>query len=213
MKKLIAFILSISMAPLWADTTPTADPEPIEIDSAVLKFIDGTPLIKINLMVFFVRLLHKLQYEGKIQYNNKTFELMHNGVCCPLKKLVELEKQQSNVSLKASLDQALEIFNEVSSPYLSEVEEAKEYMIVLIKQWSVQRNCPDSLLLNWSQVSGNEHEAFKAQVTTLAQLDRFVDDLRIFLKDLMKTCKISWKKYIKALEEKMKQQQQCSSEK
>lgn len=198
MKKIYILTALFACVPLAAETNQVA---PIDINSPALHFVDGTPFIKINLMIYFARLLHKMQEDGRLVHENHELVIQWQNKTCGLKVLAQLEKESPEINLTKVLDHALTIFDEISAPYLEEIRSAKQYMVLLIKQWSVQRQRSHSLLLNWASIEGhNEHAEFRKVVTTITQLDEFCDDLILFLRDLMHTCKLSRQQFMAAIE-------------
>lgn len=195
MKKLAALLLFAAL-PMTAEISLNI--KPIKIHSDVLSLVDGTPLIDIGNMLWFTREIYHLETKGvttfETQAEKKSFTIEHNGVCYSLEQLVELEKN-NDPRVPAMLDQAMDAFEAISTPYLEQAKSAKPLMVKLIKDWSELRNKRESHLLGWSHTEGNEKEQFKKHVTTASKMLEFCEDLRIFMFDLMHTCEKSFNQF------------------
>lgn len=101
--------------------------------------------------------------------------------------------------LQKSLAIARQHFDKLSADYVSQIQIAKEYMVKLIDQWSMLRNEPDTLLLNWGKLDCTERESMHASLTSFKILNTFFGHLLLFLADLMHNCPKSLKKYQESL--------------
>ena len=176
------------------------------INSEVLKFIDGTPLVKIPQLVHFAVQINVFQ-SGPKSPAQKTMgikKIMHHGKEYTLEELLALEEQYPDDDYSEALSNAIIIFEAIAMPYLENARGSEEYMVKLILAWSKQRNKPSTYLLVWSQVTKNEHEIFVKNMTSLTKLNEFCNDLKLFLTDFMNTCKKSWKQYKQQREEQQK---------
>lgn len=180
MKKLVlssALLLSI-----------VAQAEPvhhIEIDSTVLHIIDGTPRINIPKIARFrklVRNMHSLKAE---------FEL--NGQLYSIKDFTAHEQAgtMTEEQLKQAFDLVIEAFGKIALPYMKEAEGTEDIIKELVRQWSMQRNRPHSLLLAWSELTADAQALFYKNIKSFKDLTSFLEDLETFLGDFMKSCKKS----------------------
>ncbi|MFA6066756.1 MAG: hypothetical protein WC707_06265 [Candidatus Babeliaceae bacterium] len=170
---------------------------PIVIDSEVLRFIDGTPLVNIAHLVHFALQIHVFQHGPKsaAQASMGIKKIMYKNKAYSLEELVLIQKENPKNDYAAALSQALVIFEDIAMPYLANSRGSEEYMIKLIAAWSKQRNKPHTYLIAWSQVTKNEHESLVKHMVDFSHLNEFCDDLKMFLTDFMNTCKKSWKQY------------------
>lgn len=205
MKNLILASCFIA-APLCANSSEICEPKkiaPIKLKDPVLVFVDGTNLIDIASMVHFARQIHALQTSGRINIvdqetgNRSERCLTMKGCPCSVVHVAQVNQQKPNdPAVQQAHKEALDIFVEISRPYLEEVKNAKEYMVRLIKVWSEMRNRPDSHMLEWSSCcDGNEEEDFYRMMNNPEKFCMFLEDLRCFLVDMMNTCEKSWKRY------------------
>lgn len=123
-------------------------------------------------------------------------------------ELIFLRQRQS--TLKECLELVKEDFQAAVCPFLSNARNTKEPMIILITESCEKRNRPDSLLLDWAQMEGEEEtESFNKQVTSFAILYLFCDDLANFLGDLTRSCPKAFRQFMemkKKWEEEQKKQ-------
>jgi hypothetical protein len=193
-------------AQLYADNQTICEPKkivPIKLKDPVLGFVDGTNLIDMASMVHFARLIHALQVSGRLTIidpvTGDRYErsITLKGCPCSAVHVAQVNQQKPNdPSVQEAHKEALDIFVEISRPYLAEVKNAKEYMVRLIKVWSEMRNRPDSHMLEWgSCCDGNEEEDFYQMMSNPEKFCTFLEDLRCFLVDMMNTCEKSWKRY------------------
>lgn len=159
-------------------------------------------------------------YRGAYNYKNNFYGSRD------LAKIEEqLEEQKNNLSqeiyvqekqiLNTILSIVLNDFKSISYEFEDILKEAKTIVSGFIKESCMQRNRPDSLLIQWSQTAeGTEFEAFKKEITNFKKFDQFCIDLFNFFSDLIESCPkakqvfenriIKWKKVREVLE-KIKQ--------
>jgi len=176
----------------------------IVINSEVLHLIDGTPFIDMVQLVHFALQIHILQNGPKNESQaHLTPKITWRGKQHCIKELAALEQQHPHENFEGILAEALEIFEKIAQPQLDHARGAEAYMMSLITQWSIQRNKPTTYLLNWG-TPGSEHESLIKHMTSFSRLDEFCSDLKLFLTDMMHTCKKSWGQYMHLREEQKK---------
>lgn len=201
--------LAISLSTLLCASD---DVRRIIIESRVFMLMDGFELGYSN--------VHKAHvFIGKIQellQGKKDHTGTHIGLIpfkehkLSVKELAAIEKMHGNnpentEHLHKALTKAIDIFESMSDEHLRETQGVnrdaiKEMTTELIEKWSVQRNLPHTILLAWSSVEdGQEKEHFRRVVISFAQLDNFLEDLKMFLKDFMHSCPKSFERYKTAL--------------
>lgn len=110
-----------------------------------------------------------------------------------IRTLAQIEKtctknSQRILQLNQLLATMKQDFNNIVSPFLELARGAKGPMTLVISDWCDKRNCPKSLLLNWSSSDDDEMVAFDKSVTSFVLFDDFCTDLVTFLGDLINSC-------------------------
>jgi len=102
-------------------------------------------------------------------------------------ELASLHQDQKN--LFECLMGAKKDFENAVASFIGNARNAKEPMTVLIRESCDNHGCPDSLLLDWAQMEGeDEEESFQQKVIDFATFYRFCGDLAHFLEDLVRSC-------------------------
>lgn len=188
--------LIIALAACFSAITAEEHLKPIHIDSGVLGLVDGTALIDVRGLLHFINRMNIIAYGEKDHDTGVRHGIfMLNGQQYSLKQLLELnlsEEELDNV-----LDQVITRFEEISQPYTKQIESSKWVMLDLIKAWSRQRSRANSPLLAWSNIDSSDKNATRRSFKTLEEFDLFHDDLRLFMTDLVCSCKISLSAYHK----------------
>jgi hypothetical protein len=176
--------------------TRATAPQPTEIDSPLLKAMDG--IINIKPLMKLVAFLQDVNYgtgpakQGIIDYKGEKYTL---------KKLVEIERtltspsKQEASTLKKALDNAIahvqrgvqEFKNYASEP------DMKTKMEAIVKRWSEQKNRKHTVLPHWLKME--ETDFITRHITSCKALSTFMEDLMMLMIDVKHTCKKSWKKY------------------
>lgn len=213
MKKVLVGLLFLTVLSQQAKQLP-----PVNLGIDLLSFVDGTDYICIKEIFNFannnINLIHGTTLEVALKleklYNldlpepiaSYTHDNNHVGLIWfkdgyySIKQLKEYEVTHPNdPDLAQAVTHCCSHFEKFSEDYVAEIETAKAIMIKIIKSWSELRNRPDSLLLRWSQVSGSERDSLYKTMTSFAIFDIFLDDLLLFLKDLVQNCPKSHKQY------------------
>ena len=107
-----------------------------------------------------------------------------------IKQLAEVEKTDpNNPNLIKILSAAKHDFIETTKPFMDGMEAAKRLILDLIGEFCERRNRHDSIILSWANAKhGNEAEIFSQAVKSFAEFDIFLEDLTLFLKDLINSC-------------------------
>lgn len=150
------------------------------IVSPVLKFIDGTNRLNLIKIIQFRKWLRELHWiNPQIEFDGK----LHT-----IKQLTDLESNLSPEEFKYAFAKAIEKFAEVAVPYMQDAAGSEDYIKELVKQWSVQRNRPQSSLLEWSELTSHAQAVFYKNIKTFRDLNQFLEDLEIFLGDFIQSC-------------------------
>jgi hypothetical protein len=142
----------------------------------------------------------------------------HHDIRYNLKNLVELEDnlieyKKSNAmsqesleeglkELQLVLEQVIQTFELVSEPYLNQIRGVRIIMVKLIEDWCYEVGKRQSYLLAWNKHATNEKEHLRKDIKTLKDFNLFLDDLILFLKDLIYSCPKSYEKYQQQLHKK-----------
>lgn len=176
--KILSLSLLLSNAPL----RPAL--EPIVFESAILKLFDGTALFNAN----SVDKIHK--YTEQVQ----RFMFTPYSVGTTTHTLIELARLETAQKLSpeetdVTLATMLKDFAAFSDHFVDKISATKGVLYDLIKEFSIKRNRPDTVLLAWVDCShGEERILFKREITSYNKLGNFAIDLIHFLKDLLHSC-------------------------
>lgn len=215
MKKL-ALGLLLLVAPL------TVEAKRVDLDSRLLKLVDGTEYIGIGEIFNFagniIGLLHGTHLKTALQLgkaydlafpepledyvdeNGKVGMIWFKDRYATMKELAEYEKEFPNdPELADAIERACHHFEKFSEDYVEEIETAKDIMIQIIANWAKLRERSDSMMLDWSKVEGQERDSLYKTMTTFKVFDTFLEDLLLFLKDLVQNCPKSHKNYRESL--------------
>lgn len=132
----------------------------------------------------------KKQLENKLkQCNNQTEKN-------DLESLITIVKEQQS-KLAQHLTIVKKDFEDAVSPFLANARNTKEPMIMLISESCEKRNQPDSLLLDWAKLEGEEEcNSLNKQVTSFNIFYQFCTDLNDFLSDLVRSCPKAFKQFM-----------------
>ncbi len=217
--RLIAISLSLALYPQSAKPT-----KPVALDSAVLRLVDGTSMICIeqvfsyaqNLIILSsgaknlqtaLRLAKLYDFPLPYEFSENTsgptrFGLLpYQGTYKTMQELTLIEKELGGMDsdLTDSFEYLKQDFELLSIEYLAELQKNKAFMTPLIKNWSIVRNRPNSILLQWSSIANNEKEALSSMLTNFSISATLVEDLLLFLSDLVQNCPKSHKAYREGL--------------
>lgn len=133
-------------------------------------------------------------YHGKYAYKGNNY-----GAHDLAKIEQELEAQKETLSpevyaqekaiLNAILVKIIHDFKNISHEFEVIIRDAKAIVSKFVKESCLQRNRPDSLLIQWSHTDeGKEFDVFKKEADTLIKFDQFCIDLLNFFNDLIRSC-------------------------
>lgn len=120
-------------------------------------------------------------FEGMYTLGGKKYCLWHLE---DLEALGELPQAQQAEFIEAVKRE----FMTFIKPFMSRLNIAKNFVIVLMKESCERRACPNSFMLSWSKVNDNELTLFQAQMKSFKQLNLFLEELYCFLGDLAYSC-------------------------
>ena len=105
-------------------------------------------------------------------------------------QLANLEQQNANdPRFVIILKKAKHDFIESNKHFIKNIEPVKKLIISLMQEFCERRNKQDSIILNWAQArSGAEAEVFNRSIQSFTSFDLFLNDLVLFLKDLVNSC-------------------------
>lgn len=215
MKKLMLGMLLLA-APV------TTQAKRVDLDSTLLKLVDGTEYIGIGEIFNFagniINLLHGAHLKTALQLqkayglhfpepieeyvgeNGKVGMIWFRDHYATMKELAEYEQEHpEDPELIDAIERACGHFEKFSEDYVEEIETAKDIMIKIIANWAKLRERPDSMMLDWSEVEGQERDSLYKTMTTFEVFDTFLEDLLLFLKDLVQNCPKSHKYYRESL--------------
>lgn len=210
--------LFLALLSLGLTTQIRTDYEPIYLNSTILSLVDGK-FINAQEIFRYAKNLLMLRTGGKsvkmaedlakaynfnlphplAEYNKRPGRIgliFYKNEYLTIEELAKLEVAGDDpVELKKALELALTYFDRLSEDYVTQIQVAKDYMVKLIDQWSVLRNTPETLMLNWSKLNCSERESMHTSLTSFKVLNTFLGELLLFLADLMHNCPKSLKKY------------------
>ncbi len=199
--------------------------QPIALDSAILRLVDGTQAICIEQIFAFAqnliillngaksleiaqKLAQVYQFPLPLILDETTSGPERFGLIAfkdhyeTIQDLITIEHNAGGMEapeLKNAFEYLKINFEKISIEYLEELQNSKQLMMPLIKNWSILRNRQDSILLEWSQIHKNEKEALSARLTNFTISGRLIEDLLLFLSDLVQNCPKSHRSYREAL--------------
>ena len=176
-----------------ATTSIQAVTELLTFHNQVIHDLDGKMFMidgyAIHDMLVVIRKATNLQFGQKIgtklignyAYNNQKYSIHQLG---------ELEQSMANPDvLTPQLTQAKHDFIELTQAFVKDIRTAKKLILSLMTEFCERRNRPNSLILSWAKTNGgNEQHVFDQVITSFKVYDIFLDDLTLFLKDLINSC-------------------------
>ncbi len=186
----------------------------IRIESDLITVVDKLGKIDIAQLIHFARQINQYQTTGEVTIetngDKKVVILLINSTRVSPQELAQLETTDtySLEQLKEALEQAIQVFCQLSQQQLESARGAEEYMTKIIQKWCTQRTRNDSHLLEWSKAVGNEEASIRENITDFAKFNTFCDDLKAFLQDLMYSCPKCRDQYTKIKEEWKKRAQE-----
>jgi hypothetical protein len=121
------------------------------------------------------------EFIGHYTYKNQKYSIH---------QLSQLEEVTTNPDeLTPLLVQAKHDFIEATQAFAKNIKTAKKLVLSLMTEFCERRNRPNSLILSWAKTNGgNEEHVFNQVITSFKVYDVFLDDLTLFLKDLINSC-------------------------
>ncbi|HBY05442.1 MAG: hypothetical protein UV38_C0003G0078 [candidate division TM6 bacterium GW2011_GWE2_42_60] len=221
MKKTYLFCASLSFLLTLNSQAKLA---PIAMDSTILHFVDTASFIDIKQIFGYANNLIgertgyktvELAEQATAAYGidlplplagnqanlSRIGIILYQNRYTTIHELAELERSQQGdpEELKLALKRAVTAFEKFSADYIEEIQVGKAYMVKLIDQWSILRDRPDTPLCEWSKLNHNETTSMHQTMTSFHIFDRLLDDLLIFLADLVQNCPKSHKAYRESL--------------
>ena len=177
--------------------------EKIDLDSHILRFVDGTSFIHIgNIMVTGKNILQLLNKKPMLYFKV-------DGSYKTVEDLAQLERnlyenraldETYKESLEKARQQALSIFNNMTQQYADEIRAGKEYMVQLIDVWAERRDRLDTHLRKWASLNEEDEEkALNTGLPNFQEIEIFLQDLITFLADLVQNCPKSYQQYLNSI--------------
>jgi hypothetical protein len=211
MKRIILGLTLLISVPCYTN-------KPIYLESGLLSLVDGTEFIGIaeifNFAGNLLGLLHglhiKTAYDLQKTFNLKFPEPLENyanekgrvgliwyqdGYTTIKAMLKEEQEHPNSPDVASALNHGCHHFEKLSEDYEAEIKAAKDIMLKIISNWAELRERPDSLMLAWANIDEGDHGSLYRTMTSFAIFDKFLDDLLLFLKDLIQNCPKSHKAY------------------
>ncbi len=177
----------------------------VAIDHKLIKAIDGSNRVNIVKMlkieVGVQDLLKGQKGNGMVPFEGKNYTInelaVHEQNLRNRKTFIDHKP-----AIKIAVDQAITQFEEITAAYMKEAQGWKRETLMIIKQWLIQTDRKDSLLLGWgNQEEGTEYEETRKMIPDFAHLKSFLEDIWAFMRDLRFSCKKSYKMYLNSLRE------------
>lgn len=162
------------------------------INSPELQFVDGTTRINILKIINFRKNLRELHFlTQSIEFNGKKYSI---------KQLTDMERDGNLTGndFVQTFASAIKRFADLAVPYMQDAEGSENLIKKLVKQWSIQRNRPYTLLLEWSELTHHAQVVFYKNIKSFTDLTHFLEDLETFLGDLIQSCPKSLEQIKKA---------------
>jgi hypothetical protein len=181
----------------------------IRLESPVIKLSDGTFINadKIEFIRKFRRTLLSFILGDQLPNNQRKGRYLFYGkwhsiesLACIEQELMSALQVERNNEKKVAIEEQLCALKELlthakadfivqSSEFIESGRGSKNITIVLIQEDCLQRNRPDSLLLDWARTKeGQESTMFEQQITSFGNYYHFLTDLVNFLLDLVHSC-------------------------
>jgi hypothetical protein len=161
--------------------------QPITLECQILKSIDGSP---------FVNLIEIMKFKTKIK-NILTQKIAK----LTFKEVISLESQLSNIERAQVLTMFIKQFVNTAKPYLEDIKIARSVISPAIQAWSMQRDRRNSLLFIFDsdEFQGSRaYEILVSSIRSLTDMDRFLEDLHLFLLDFTNSLPKSLQRYHEA---------------
>lgn len=155
--------------------------------------------------------------QGK-RYTLRSLRTIEMEYDTALSKLHQQEKDMSKSDHKNALDAYKEQRNALTAcfedvrnhfiakilPFNEHASGVKEIMLSLVQEFCAKRNKEDSSLLLWTLCEeGHEEEMFRKDITSFKILDTFVNDITMFIKDIVYSCPKARADFLKLVKQKM----------
>ena len=173
--------------------TSQAHIELLTFQNKTIHDLDGIPYMidgfAIHDMLVVIRKANLIHYGKKIN-NQLVGDYPYNNQKYSIHELSLLEKQGINsANLEPILTQAKYDFVSITQAFIKDIKAAKKLILSLMNEFCERRNRPNSLILSWAKTNGgNEAQIFNQVITDFQTYDIFLDDLTLFLKDLINSC-------------------------
>jgi hypothetical protein len=199
------------------------DINPQPFYSPVIKLIDGTPNVEIPKMLKLVLQLHFLQHgEPRPDKRELSKQISFEGERLSVAELMEIETMyltgratetnqdpaavELSPELKKALIDAKTIVERIYEPNLKQAAKFKRLLVSIIEDWKYTRRehgylQHHSLLEDWGeQAPGTERAFFRNTITSFTTLSQFIDELKMFIIDMLTSCPRSAQAYNDALQ-------------
>lgn len=193
-KRIILLFTAIVTSQLVAQEPTTLNhPQLMTLTNPFIHLLDGVTFmldgVAIHQMLITLRKVMHMQAGqkdgtkmiGHYSFNNEKYSI---------KQLAEIEKlYPGNPQLLATLEFAKHDFIKTTEPFIKGIEPAKKLLLSLIDEFCQLRHRPDSVILAWTHAqSGCEAKVFNHEIQDFAKFNVFLNDLTLFLKDLIHSC-------------------------
>lgn len=171
---------------VYTTAKTTLTEKPITLECQMLKSLDGSP---------FFNLIEIMKFKTKIK-NILTQKIAK----LTFKEVISLESQLSATERAQVLAMFIKQFVNTAKPYLADIQLARPVISPAIQEWSITRNRRDSLLsmFDSNDFNNNAHDALVNRIHSLADMDRFLEDLHLFLLDFTNSLPKSSQQYYEA---------------
>lgn len=148
--------------------------------------IDGVAIHDMLIVIKKSKRIHQGRKVGTKMVGNYKFKDQKLSI----KQLVSLEKNNpSNKEIAVLLKKSKHDFIEITKDFVDGIDTAKKLIIELMNEFCDKRNKPKSRIMSWANAThGNEEEIFDTTIKTFEDFDIFMEDLILFLKDLINSC-------------------------
>ncbi len=151
-------------------------------------------------MLWVIDTINSIQ-RGTQQHN--TSRSIHTydfaGGHCTLEQLASKEKnadsQCKHLDLRATIERVKNDFGETVSHFMQQLI-VKTIICDAIEEWCTKSDREESLLKTWAATNKEEFDAVYHEIESAETLNLFLNDLKDFLTDVIKSCPHAWQDFL-----------------
>lgn len=171
-------------------------PKAMKIESNILALADGNPR--------YIDMAQLMSFQHKVQDILSKKMPTKKMPDCTFKTIVAMEHKLPIHERDSILHKFIAQFEQIIKKHIKDLDKIQEICAELVNRWAHQRNRPLTQLNLLVSLINQEHEAWhisqlQNNLITLHQFDAFLEDLNLFLTDLIVSVPKSFHLYQEAL--------------